>query len=282
MKLLVRGLIGIVVLAGVALLAVYLNLGRIIKTETESEGTASLRLNTTLGSARLAIFGGKLDLHDLSIGSPKGFSAPKMFELGNVGLDVDYDELRKQPIHVKSLTLDKPRLVIEQSNGTLNFKQAMDLQPAPAPKNKEPMKLVIDELKVNDAHVIIHPGLPGIAQEIDIPVPSLAMKNVGSGPGSKNGAAIKDVTMQVITALAGKAAASGQIPPELQALLHLNTAQVATALGLAAAKQIGANIPGGLGQKLSQDPQGLAKDPSKALQVLFAPSGKSAPAAAHR
>jgi hypothetical protein len=113
-------------------------------------------------------------------------------------------------------------------------------------------------------------------------VPSLSMKDVGSGRGSKNGAAIKDVTMQVISALAGKAAQSDQLPAELKALLHLNTAEIATALGAEAAKQVGAAIPGQLGQKLTQDPAALAQDPGKAVQGLLTPAGKSAPAAKHR
>ncbi|HEY2027795.1 MAG TPA: hypothetical protein VGH20_01185 [Myxococcales bacterium] len=269
MKILVRGLLGVLALVVIVGAIVYFNIDRIVKTEVEKQGTASLRLDTQLDSARLALFGGKVDLHGLSIASPKGFSAKHMLELGDAKAQVDYGELRKHPIHVKELEFDKTRLVVEQSGGKLNFKEAMSLLPQKPPDNKPPMKLVIDEIKLTDAHVIIRPGLPGISQEIDVPVPSLVMKAVGSGKGANNGAAIKDIAMQVITALAGKASQSDQLPGELKALMHLNTAQIATQLGAEAAKQIGANIPGDLGKKLTQDPASLAKDPSKALEGLF-------------
>jgi uncharacterized protein involved in outer membrane biogenesis len=269
MKIVVRGIVGILALVVIAGVIVYFNIDRIVKSEVEKQGTASLRLDTKLDSARLALFGGKVDLHGLSIASPKGFDAKHMLELGDAKAAVDYGELRKHPIHVKSLEFDKPKLVVEQSGGKLNFKQAMALLPAKPPDDKPPMKLVVDEIKVTDAHVLIRPGLPGISQEIDVPVPSLVMKNVGTGKGANNGAAIKDIAMQVITALAGKAADSDQLPGELKALMHLNTAQIATQLGEEAAKQIGANIPGDLGKKLTQDPGSLAKDPSKALEGLF-------------
>jgi hypothetical protein len=285
MRILVRGLLGLLALVVIAGAVVYFNLDRIVKDEVEKQGSASLRLNTTLDSARLALFGGKLDLHGLAIASPKGFNAPHMLELGDGAAQVDYGELRKQPVHVKSLVFDKPKLVIEQSGGALNFKKAMELQPAKPPDNKPPLKLVIDQIQVNDAHVLIRPGLPGISQEIDIPVPSLTMKAVGSGKGSNNGAAVKEVAMQVITALAGKATESSQLPPELKALLHMNTAEIATSLGLEAAKQIGVNIPGDLGKKLTQDPGSIAKDPGKALQGILggSPQAKEpATSAKHR
>jgi uncharacterized protein involved in outer membrane biogenesis len=284
MKILVRGLLGLFALIVIAGAVVYFNIDRIVKDEVEKQGSASLRLNTTLNSARLSLFGGKVDLHGLAIASPKGFSAPHMLELGDGGAEVAYGELRKEPIHVKSLTFDKPKLVIEQSGGALNFKKAMELQPT-SPPDKKPMKLVIDEIKVQDAHVLIRPGLPGVANEIDIPVPSMTMKAVGAGKGSNNGAAVKDVAMQIITALAGKATDSDKIPPELKALLHLNTAQIATSLGMEAAKQIGVNVPGDLGKKLTQDPASLAKDPSKALEGMFGGGNQAkqpAPGAKHR
>jgi hypothetical protein len=258
-------LVPLLILAGVV---VYLRFDGILKTTVERETTSSLNLNAALQSARLSLLGGKVNLHQFRIGSPRGFSAPHMLALGDVDLSVKYGQLRRDPIHVESLTLNQPRLVIEQSNGTMNFKRAMDLMPKHESSSK-PIKLVIDELKIQDAQVVIHPGLPGLAEELTVPVPSMSLKNVGSGGGSQNGAAIKDVAMQVITALATSAAASGSLPAELKGMLHVNVADVAGKLGVEAQKRIAAAIPGEFGNKLSKmaaDPQSLAKDPSKVLQ----------------
>jgi hypothetical protein len=258
-------LVSLLVIAG---LVVWLNLDRIVKRTVETEGSSSLKLSTTLNRAHLSLLGGKLHLNRLDIASPKGFSAPQMLEAGDIDLAVKYGELRKDPIHVQSLTVKQPKLVIEQSNGALNFRTAMDRMPPSRPSEK-PTKLVIDELKVEDAQVVIHPGLPGVQQEITVPVPSITLKDVGSGHGSQNGAAIKDVAMVVIAALAGHAAQSGAIPAQLRGLLQLNVGQVAGKLGAEAQKQIAAAIPGELGNRLSKvaaDPEALAKDPSKALQ----------------
>ena len=269
MKPLRRTLLVLVALLVVAGVIAYVSLDGFIKRTVETQSTSSLKLSTTLNRARLSLLGGKLNLNRLRIASPHGFSVPHMLELGNTDLAVRYGQLRKDPVHVQSLTLDRPRLVIEQSNGALNFNKAMDGMPASDKSSEKPLKLIIDELKMQDAQVVIHPGLPGVRQEIVVPVPSITLKNVGSGRGSQNGAAIKDVAMVVITALAGSAAQSGSLPPELKAVLQLNVGQVAGKLGAEAQKQIAAAIPGELGNRLSKvvgDPQTLAKDPSKALQ----------------
>lgn len=261
-----RTLLLLVVAAG---LLAYFGLDRFLKHTVESQSTASLKLGTILSRARLSVFGGKLNLHEYQIASPKGFTAPHMLELGDVDLAVNYGQLRNDPIHVKSLTLNKPKLVIEQSNGAVNFKKAMDGMPAKSSSSDEPVRMVIDELKMQDAQVVIHPGLPGVQKEIVVPVPSIALKNVGSGRGSENGAAIKDVAMVVIAALAGAAAESGALPAELKSLLHVNVSQVAGRLGAEAQKQIAAAVPGELGQRLSKaagDPAALSKDPGKVLQ----------------
>jgi uncharacterized protein involved in outer membrane biogenesis len=212
-------LVSLLVVAGVI---AYLSLDAFVKGTVEKQTSNSLKLSTTLNSARLSLFGGKVNLNRLRIASPQGFSAPHMLELGDIDLAVSYGQLRNDPIHVQSLTLSQPRLVIEQSNGALNFKKAMDRMPASDSSAEKPIKLVIDELKMQDAQVVIHPGLPGVRQEITVSVPSITLRSVGSGRGSQNGAAIKDVAMLVITALASSAAESSSLPPQLKTILRLS------------------------------------------------------------
>jgi len=242
----------VVVLATLVLVAggiAYFTFDRILKRAIEDEGTASLKLATTLNSARLSLFGGKLQLNRLGIASPPGFSAPRMLETRDIDLAVKYSELRKDPIQVESLIIDHPRLVIEQSGGALNFKKAAERMPKSESSSQKPVKLIIDDLQMKDAQVVIHPGLPGVQKEIVVEVPSIQLKNVGRGRGAQNGAAIKDVAMVVITALASKAAESGSVPGELKALLHLNAGQVAGMLGdpKALTREAGKLLPGDLG-----------------------------------
>ena len=48
----------------------------------QTQASSSLNLTTTLGAAHLSILGESLTLDNLAIASPKGFTAPHMFDLG--------------------------------------------------------------------------------------------------------------------------------------------------------------------------------------------------------
>lgn len=286
MKLIRRAVLLVVLLVIVVLLVGYFNLNRIVRTTVESQATDQLKLQTTLGSADLALFGGQVKLSDLKIASPQGFSAPQMFTLGGTAVKVNFSQLRQEPIHISSITITKPYLVIEQENGKLNFKVAMDQipstppQPAPTSESKsQPLKLIIDELTVESPTVVMRPGdlskIPGasllgssLPQEITIPIPTVNLKNIGSGDGNQNGAAIKDVVMQVITAMADSASKSGALPDQLKGLMNVNLADVKKQLGEQFQKQLaglGGKLPGGVGNLVS-NPGELTKDPGKALQ----------------
>src|ERR1043165_1187127 len=96
-KWIVLAVISILIVGG---LIVYFSLNGIIKNTIQTQATTSLNLQTTLGSANLSLFGGKLKLSNLDIGSPSGFAAPHMFSLNGVDVGVHYGQLRDDPIHV--------------------------------------------------------------------------------------------------------------------------------------------------------------------------------------
>jgi hypothetical protein len=195
-----------------------------------------------------------------------------MFRLTNADVNVKLADLRGDPVRVQSITLDKPKLVIERVGNKFNFKQAMDLmpkQPDAPPDQGKPLRLIIDELTIKDPTVVVRPGqinIPGVTlpEEITVTIPTMAMKNIGTGPGAENGAAVKDVVMQVITAMAANAANSGQLPDQLKNLLNVDVKQVVAGLTAEAQRKIVEAVPGEAGKVLSEiisDPNALMKDP---------------------
>ena len=79
-------------LVALAVFGVFMYLDRIVKSTIETQASSSLSLPTTLDSASLALMGGKVNLKQLDIGSPKGFTADHMFELGGLAVAVDYGQ----------------------------------------------------------------------------------------------------------------------------------------------------------------------------------------------
>jgi hypothetical protein len=211
------GLVLLIIIAGVVL---YFTLNGIVRRTIATQATDSLSLQTDVGGVSLNLFTGAFGMSQLTIASPAGFQATHMLALGEGGVGVTYGRLRTRPIHIDALVLTRPQLVVEQSNGKFNFQTLMDLPPRPG----EPMKVIIDKLVVNEATVTIRPGIPGLdasMKEIVVPIPTLELKNIGNADGHQNGAAMKEVAMVLITALADKAGQADKLPKQLQdALSH--------------------------------------------------------------
>jgi uncharacterized protein involved in outer membrane biogenesis len=238
MKILKLLVLVVVLLIIVAVGVLTLALDGILRKVVQTQASSSLNLPTTLGGVHLSLLGGKLSLSDLAVGSPPGFSAPQMFALGSAGVAVSYGELRDNPVKIDTITIDKPKLVIEQSGGKINLQALMNQSSAPPPSDSkagQTMKLIINKLTVSGADVVIRPDIPGVPAEIPLTIPNIDLQNIGNADGAGNGAAIKDVVMQVMQAIEGQAAQSSQLPPEVRTLLSGNlsalTGQVKQELG---------------------------------------------------
>jgi uncharacterized protein involved in outer membrane biogenesis len=219
----------IVVVIIVGLGIVLLSLDGILRKVVETQASSSLNLPTTLGGVHLSLLGGSLGLSDLAVGSPKGFSAPQMLALGSAGVSVSYSALRDNPVRIDTITLDKPKLVIEQSGGKFNLQALMSQSSTPPPsdsKGGQTMKLIINKLTVSNADVSIRPDIPGVPAEIPITIPTIELQNIGNADGAGNGAAIKDVVMQLMQAIEAKAGDSDQLPAAVKTLLSGNLSQL--------------------------------------------------------
>jgi hypothetical protein len=254
-------------------IAAYLSLDRIVKSVVQTQGSQQLLVPTTLGGVTLGLMNGTLDLKSLAIGSPPGFTAPQMFSVGSLSVDTGgISRLRDEPIHLSSINIDQPRLVIEQHGKNLNFKALMDRLPThpdqggqPASTQSKPVKLIIDSLKISNAHVLLQSDLPGLSKGFDVTIPDITMNKIGNADGAANGAAIKDVATTVISKMVDEASKSAGIPVELQALLSGNLDQVKDKLIGEAQQQLsGLKIPSQVNGLLNQVTGGNKGDNSAA------------------
>ena len=266
--------LGIVAVVVVVVAVVYFNLSNIVRRTVETQANASLNVPTKVGGASVSLFGGSLGLDGIAVGSPEGFTAPQMFTLDDLAVNVSYGELRKDPVTINRIVIDKPSLVIEQKDGKFNFKALMDQQSAEPQDSTggETMKLIIRELQVNNANVALQPGIPGLPGEISIPIPSFTVSDIGTGDEAKNGAAVKEVVMLVVTTMAGKAAESDKLPPEVQLLLKGDiktvAAQMASKYGEKLAGELTKNLPTEVGGVVGGaiDAVKTGEDPGKAIE----------------
>lgn len=266
MKIVKWAVLVVLVLVIAVGLIIYFNLNGIIKRTVETQATASLSVPTTLGSANLSLFGGSLGLNDLDIGSPKGFSAPQLLTLDDASVKVSYGQLRSDPVRIEHIELKSPKLVVEHAGGKFNIQALMDQIP---PSESETLKLIIDNLKVSNAQVVFIPGdIPGLsnlAKEFVIPIPDVDLKNIGTGDGNQNGVAIKQVVMQVVTAMSAKASDSELLPEQLRTLLKLDINQISQQLGKEFDKQV-ANLTEEVNKRVDEEVTKVKDEAGKALE----------------
>jgi hypothetical protein len=260
MRIVVRIVLVLILVIVVGLIVLYVKLDEIVRRTVQTQSQASLNVPTKLESANVSLFGGAVGLKGFEVGSPQGFKAPQMMSLGGVDVGVKLSELRGDPIKVNQIDIKDPKMIIEVQGMAFNIKKFIDSLPAGAepktPDNKEPLKLVINDLKVSGAQVIFRPDLqamsavPGIGQNLSklkqeyvLSIPPLDLQNIGNSEGNQNGAAIKEIVSLLVTQLAAKATESDQLPPELRNILHMNvkdmTDMVKAKIGEQVNQQIG-------------------------------------------
>ncbi len=224
--------VGVLVVLVIGVTAiVFARIDGIVKSTVEREGTAQLDLATTLEDADLSIFGRTLTLDRLAIANPEGYSAPVMFELGQVNVGVSYGELTENPVRVRDVRIDSPRLVIERSGeglanlANVNLRDLMERLDLDA-QTEEPTKLVIGQLTVSNTEVVIRPNIQGLEEQYIVRIPDVTLTEVGTADDAQNGAELGRVVAEVAMALARRAAASEDLPPELQGLLAGDLASI--------------------------------------------------------
>ncbi|HEV2295963.1 MAG TPA: hypothetical protein VGR35_19110 [Tepidisphaeraceae bacterium] len=284
----------LLIVGGAVLL--YINLNRIVRAQVEKQSAAQLNVPTSLGGANVSLFGGSVSLSDFNVGSPAGFNAERMLSLGEVNVEAKITELNDDPVRVQTIDIVRPRMTIEMQGTQFNVKKFIDQLPPGEPKpadEEKPLKLVIGNLKVTGAEVVFRPdpsalsAIPGLnpdsinlKDEYILTLPNIELKNVGTGEGAENGAAIKEVVTLLVTSMAAKAAESEQLPPELRSLL---SGDVEEMINLAKAKigeelnkqvdEIKADLKEKIGEELGDqvgeilsDPNKLKEDPGKAIK----------------
>jgi hypothetical protein len=214
--------VGVLVVVGLILAVVtFSNLGKIIKVGVEKGGTVVLGVPVTLKDATVSVKEGSVGMDGLAIGSPAGFTAPDMFSLGHASATVDIGSLRGDEIVVKEVVVDGPRITLEFAGGTTNWGTLMarlQKEPSPEEKAKESKKKMrIDRIAVSNGKITIA-GIP-LAGSATVPLPSLELKDVGSGGGGGGGggSSVRTVIADVVSKLyAGIIDAAGSVVPTEQ------------------------------------------------------------------
>ena len=222
-------------LAGLVLpgAAGWFRVSRGARVAVERAGTQALGVETRLAKLERGILSGELDLGDLSVANPPGFSTPHFLTLDQGRFEVSLGTLTSSRIDAPLLELSGLELSLEKHAGRTNYGAILDsLQDASGggAKTEEPAAegggktFLLREVVLRDvsAHVDLLPE-GGELTVVDVTLPELRLHDVGAG-GAPLSSIVGDI-VQALLAAVGDAAA-GRIPDAVRGELESRLAQI--------------------------------------------------------
>jgi hypothetical protein len=199
LKWLIWGIGGLVVVAVVVLVLVYMSLGRIVEKAIETAGPMVTKCPVTVASVELRPLRGRLRIEGFVIGNPEGFKTPSAFRVEEIRVSMEPGTVTSDLIHVQEVYIDGPQVTYEIGLGKTNigtiqdnveaFLKTVSGEPG-AEKPEEPSgsrkKVVIDRVKVENGKI----NLSGTILQggaLPVPLPTLELSDIGrekpvSGP----------------------------------------------------------------------------------------------------
>lgn len=263
------------------------SLDGIVRSQVETNTTQSLDLRTTLAGADVGLFSGDVALNELAVDSPEGFNAPSMFSVGGLDVETSYGKLFGDPVRVDAITIQQPKIVLEQKGTNFNFKVLAEKfkdsggdTSEPSEEDGDPVKVIIDRLTVTDAQVELRSDF--LSEPKSFSIKTFTLNNIGNADEAQTGAELGRVVMEVVGETAKQVAANEDlgIPPEVRALLAGDLAAIRDQLETVAVEQLNDVLPqevkdllgeggvdrlleGKLPEDLGEDLRGRAEDEVK-------------------
>ncbi|MEK9670979.1 MAG: hypothetical protein VW268_00560 [Rhodospirillaceae bacterium] len=210
MKKVLIGLTAVVLIVVGVGVYIFANLDDIIKQAVEKVGSDATQTKVTLNSVDIDITQGTGGINGLKVGNPSGFKTPSAFELGAIKLHIDTATVDKNPIVIKSITINGPVVTYEKTGDKANvdvIKANVDQYAkkfggsgggGAAKKDDGPgKKLVIEKLTITGGKVNLNADMLG-GKTLDASLPTITLTDIGKDSGGDTPA---DVAKQVIDKL---------------------------------------------------------------------------------
>ena len=207
--LLIMG-IALLVLIVVAVIAVGLFLGKIVKTGVNTVGPKITQTTLTVDTVDLSLLTGSAAVKNLVVGNPAGYKAPSAINVGLTAVSVNPMSVLSDKIVVKSIRLESPEITFEGGLSGNNLSKLLDnvngtaknggpesADKTPAASSRPGKKLEVDDLLITGAKVHGTLMLPGRGEVTlpPLPLPDIHLTDLGKGP---EGITSTELTKQVL------------------------------------------------------------------------------------
>jgi hypothetical protein len=255
MHALLRILVGLGVLVGLALAVLAWRIDAVAERLVEEQGSRALGVSTGVAFARVGFLPPGVRLSELSIANPPGFGSGPFLALDHLALATDLGSLVTETVVVPRLEASGVEISLERTLTQSNYGKILDQLRRGAPPAPEPddggRRLRVDEIVVRDVTARVRLGVGSVsARELEVRIPEIRLRGTGEG-------AARSVAAQVARALVvgvlERVAREDALPVELAADLR------GSLRGLAASSL-------GDGESLTESAREAARDAGRTLR----------------
>ena len=299
LKILLKVIVCIIAIVILAILAMPLWFGPVVKGVANSTVPGIVKTEFHLGQLSLNPYSGRVELGDMQLANPAGYSEKYAVTLGSVAVDLGMMTLPTDVVHVEEITVKDVfvSVVSGGENNVLNFTQIQynlaggkekyeaaqaekekEGEKAEEPESKEPgKKFIIDRLEIS--------GLKIKLSVVPISLPSITLTDVGKESG---GATMEEVWNAIIEAVTKAAGAVGDQLKALGGIAGDAAAATTKAVGDAAAattKAVGdaaaatteavGNVAGGAADAAGKAASAVGDTAGKAVDAVGEGAGKA-------
>ena len=188
-------IIGIlVVVLIIALFAVILNLGKIVKTGINTVVPQVTKCEAHVDDVNFNVFGGKFEIKNLVIKNPEGYKTDHAFALGHIFVNVNMGSLMSDVIEIDQVLIDAPEITYEVGLGNSNLNTILENVNSSLPSSDEEKKeekeekkeggkkVVINLVKVTNGKIGVSAKIAG-GMEAPIVLPDIEIKDLGKKEG---------------------------------------------------------------------------------------------------
>jgi hypothetical protein len=207
-KIMIAGFAG-ALLVILALITGLSNIGPIIESAVNTYGPDLTKTEVRLDDVSVSLLSGTARLSGFLLGSPDGFDAPHVMQVGAITMSIDKGSLTEDMIVVDEIVIEQPEIVYERSGGRDNFtailaniEQSLGLERAAEPvEEQSPRTMLVRRFAVKDGKVKLAMSL-GKDMTISVPLPDIEMENIGgekASPGEVSRELLSSIYKQIST-----------------------------------------------------------------------------------
>ncbi len=205
------------------------SLETIVKKVVHKYGSEITGTDVNLNGFKLGLTTGEGRINQITVANPKNYSSPYIFNLEEIYVKVDLKSLTKDTIIIDKISINKPVITYEMLSLTQNnineiqkniakntasasAQEETEAKETKTEKDSAPAKkVVIKELVVSDGEIQAVANINGKANNLNVKLPTISMKNIGQEQQGANIAATISKVLNNILQTASKTVVESQL-----------------------------------------------------------------------